>query len=306
MIVLLALAAITSVTSVNDSYPHQSRDGSKLVFHSDRTGKTALWIADGDGKNPRLLFDGGTLGSRPATAKLSPDGRQVVFAMSPSDAPSDVDVFILTLADGSVRRLTRGMGDASHPVWNAQGTRIFFNAKRRAPPTTDAQRNWTEIYSMAEDGNDVRQHTKCDTICTYPALSPDGTMLVYRKMLRNPGKQWNQQPMAINSEVVVAPLSGSPEINVSNHEAFDGWPTWTPDGKWVAFASARQGQPNVGQIYLVRPDGSGLRPITEGPLSHAQPSFSADGKTMLMYELYETDDFGIGHVAKTTIDTGAL
>lgn len=305
MFVLLALAAITSVTSVNDSYPHQSRDGTRLVFHSDRTGKAALWIAEGDGKNPALLFDGGALGSNAVTPKFSPDGRAIAFALTPADNPRASDIYVIELPGKSVRRLTRGMGDASHPVWNAQGTRIFFNAKRRAPPTTDAQRNWTEIYSMAPDGSDVRQHTNCDTTCTYPAPSPDGTMLVYRKMFRNPGKQWNQQPMAINSEVVVAPLAGGPEINLSNHEAFDGWPTWTPDGKGVAFASARQGQPNVGQIYLVRPDGTGLRPITEGPLSHAQPSFSADGKTMLMYELHETDEFGIGHIAKTAVDMGA-
>src|SRR5688572_17277911 len=118
MAMLLALiAAITSMTSVNDSYPHPSRDGTKLVFHSDRSGKNALWLASGDGKNPKLLFDGGSLGTSPVTAKISPDGQSIVFAMTSADAPSPSDIFLLTIENGSVRRLTQGMGDASHPVW---------------------------------------------------------------------------------------------------------------------------------------------------------------------------------------------
>jgi TolB protein len=295
---LTIFAAIISVTSVNDSYPHQSRDGTKLVFHSDRSGKTALWLAAGDGKNPRLLFDGESLGTSPATAKISPDGRSVIFAMNAADAPAASDIFLLTLDNMSVRRLTRGMGDASHPAWNPDGTRIFFNANRRVPPANAAERDWSEIYSMALDGTGVRQHTDCNAVCTYPAPSPDGRLLAYRKILNSPGKQWSQKEMPRNSEVVVASLAGGPEVNLSQHEAFDGWPAWAPDGQWIAFASSRQGVPNVGQIYLVKPDGSGLRPVTEGPLSHAQPSFSADSKTMYFYELYETDEFSIGHIAR--------
>ena len=300
----LLFAATVSVTSVNDSYPHPSRDGSKLVFHSDRSGKTALWVADGDGHNPRPLFDGGAIGTDPVTAKFSPDGLRLVFAMTAAGSSDPSDIFLLTLADGSVRRLTQGMGDASHPSWNADGTRIIFNANRRTPPATESEREWSEIYSMAPDGGDIRQHTNCNAVCTYPSLSPDGTMLAYRKIVPTAGKQWNQQPSKANSEVVVAPLAGGRELNLSKHQAFDGWPAWTPDGRWVAFASNRQGLPNVGQIYFVRPDGSGLHSVTEGPLSHAQPSFSADGRTMFVYELYETDEFGIGHVARAAIEAG--
>lgn len=298
---LLIIATIVSLTAVNDSYPHQNRDGSKLVFHSNRTGENALWLADGVGKNPVLLFNGGSLGTNPVTAKISPDGGAIVFAMTPIDAPGASDIFLLKLGDRSVRRLTRAMGDASHPVWNADGTRIFFNAARKATAVSPEQREWSEIYSMATDGSDLRQHTQCNAVCTYPAPSPDGRMIAYRKVFARPGKEWNQAPSRSNSEVVVAPMSGESEVNVSKHDGFDGWPAWTPNGRWIAFASNRQGQPNVGQIYLVKPDGTGLHPVTDGPLSHAQPSFSRDGRTMLFYELYETDDFSIGHVARTSI-----
>jgi TolB protein len=300
----LLFAAVVSVTSVNDSYPHQSPDGTKLLFQSDRSGKTALWLAGGDGKDPTLLFDGGSLGTNAVTAKYSPDGQSIVFAMNPADAPQASDIYLLTVASRSVRRLTRAMGDASHPIWNSSGTRIFFNASRRAPPANEAEREWSDIYSMAPDGGDIRRHTDCNAVCTYPAPSPDGQWLAYRKIFNVPGKQWNQQPAQRNSEIVAAPIDGGAGRNLSRSPAFDGWPTWSPDSQWIAFSSNRQGQPNIGQIYLVRPDGSGLHPVTEGPLSHAQPSFAADGRTLLFYELYETDAFGIGHIAKLEMGTG--
>ena len=298
---LSILAAIVSVTSVNDSYPHQSRDGATLLFQSDRTGKPSLWLAKADGSNAKLLYEGGSLGSNPVTAKFSPDGRSVVFAMNPADNPTASDIYLLKLTDGSVRRLKRDMGDASHPVWDRSGARIFFNADRKIAAANESEREWSEIFSMASDGTDLKQHTRCNAVCTYPAPSPDGKLLAYRKIVDEPGKQWNQQASPRNSEVVVAPLDRGKEVNLSRHEAFDGWPSWSPDGDWVAFSSARQGLPNVGHIYFVRPDGSGLHAVTQGPLSHAQPSFSADGRTLFFYELYETDEFGIGHVAKLNL-----
>jgi TolB protein len=296
----LILAAIVSLTSVNDSYPHQSRDGTKLVFHSDRGGTNALWMAEGDGTKPKPLFDGAAVGTNPVTPKFSPDGRHVAFAMTAAGSTDPSDIFVMDLATRDVRQLTRGMGDASHPIWSADGSRIFFSAGNWGDPK-DGRTEQSEIYSVAPDGSDKRQHSRCNAVCTYPAPSPDGKWIAFRQVLSAPGRQWNQQPMAKNSEVMIAPMAGGPVRNLSNHEAFDGWPSFSPDGKWVAFASARQGQPNVGQIYLVRPDGSGLHVVTEGPLSHAQPSFSADGNTVLMYELYETDEFNIGHIARTAV-----
>jgi len=39
-------------------------------------------------------------------------------------------------------------------------------------------------------------------------------------------------------------------------------PAWSPDGDWIAFASNHEGNYD---IYLIRPDGSGLRRLTQSP-----------------------------------------
>ena len=46
-------------------------------------------------------------------------------------------------------------------------------------------------------------------------------------------------------------------------------PAWSPDGKWIAFATARGGH----DLYVVRPDGSGLRQITRTKAKEEDPAW---------------------------------
>lgn len=59
----------------------------------------------------------------------------------------------------------------------------------------------------------------------------------------------------------------------------DGPPVWSPTGKWLAFES-EQGDGTA--IYVVKPDGSGLRPLNHANPWNTQPSWSPDG-TRLAY-----------------------
>ena len=44
--------------------------------------------------------------------------------------------------------------------------------------------------------------------------------------------------------------------NITNHPAFDGWPSWSPDGKWIAFASNRE---SAYQIYIMDENGGNVQ-----------------------------------------------
>ena len=68
---------------------------------------------------------------------------------------------------------------------------------------------------MAVDGSDIRRHTDCRAVCTYPVPSPGGTSVAHRKTLAVAGLSWAQQPIDRNSEVLVTKLDGSGSVNVS-------------------------------------------------------------------------------------------
>ena len=305
MMLALALAAqLSAVTQVRDSYPSLSPDGRELIFTSNRTGSQAIWISGADGAQPRLLFGGDRLGTDPATPVWSPDGTRIAFAMKPAGSTdeNESEIFVMRSDGKKVRRLTRAPGDDSHPHWTTDGKRIFFNSARATPELkADWSRQWIDIYSMAADGSDLRRHTDCRTICTYPVPSPDGRSIAYRKVVEAPGLQWDLEPGRRNSEVFVTSIDGSSSANVSNSGAYDGWPMWSPSGRWLVFVSNRDKIANTGQLYAVREDGSGLTALTSGTISRVQPSFSQDGKRIFVYEHVETADFEIGHIASLPI-----
>ncbi|MBA7481861.1 Tol-Pal system protein TolB [subsurface metagenome] len=60
-------------------------------------------------------------------------------------------------------------------------------------------------------------------------------------------------------------------------------PQWSPDGEWLTFHGATG---HNGQIYIVRPDGSGFHRVTDGSGNLVNPSFSPDGSQVAFHRVY--------------------
>ena len=140
-----------------------------------------------------------------------------------------------------------------------------------------------EIYSMAFDGGDVRRVTDLPDWDTYPAPSPDGRQLIWRRVTATGGKTESGR----NSEVFWMNLDTGETKNLTNDQAFDGWPAWSPDGRRIAFASNRANAAfEAFDIYVANADGSNPVRVTfgdgvEGTGSWTKPNFSADGRRIL-------------------------
>ena len=65
-----------------------------------------------------------------------------------------------------------------------------------------------------------------------PALSPDGTQVAYTV------SSYDMEENRANGDVWVLRLAGGPPRRLTTNKASDGSPTWSPDGKRLAFVSS--------------------------------------------------------------------
>jgi Tol biopolymer transport system component len=104
-----------------------------------------------------------------------------------------------------------------------------------------------------------------------PVWSPDSKQIIISL-----GTYVKDGPWAFKTVRVNADGTGKAELGIPSE---DGVHDWSADGQWLLTASSRNAR--IGwQLYVMRPDGSGLRQLTEGG-NPFYPRFSPDGRRLL-------------------------
>ncbi len=148
-------------------WPRLSPDGRELVFHSRKGGTINLWSAPVSGGPPRqLTFDSQSLGF----PCWSPDGTLLAAQLKRGE---DTEVAIVARDGGTVEPLTRGGGQNWPYSFSADGSRVLFAGLRGG--------YWNLFAVTRADGREeqITRNQKLSTYVRYPALSPDGTTVVY-------------------------------------------------------------------------------------------------------------------------------
>uniref|UniRef100_A0A0A9DJ90 Dipeptidylpeptidase IV N-terminal domain-containing protein n=1 Tax=Arundo donax TaxID=35708 RepID=A0A0A9DJ90_ARUDO len=133
-----------------------------------------------------------------------------------------------------------------------------------------------KVLTRPEAGNDA-----------FPAVSPCGRWVVFRS-----GRTGHKNLYIVDAARGEDSGDDSTIRRLTEGEWIDTMPSWSPDGSLIAFSSNRHDptNPNVFSIYLVRPDGSGLRRVhVAGPEGSAEADkerinhvcFSPDSRWLL-------------------------
>ena len=112
-------------TTRDQLMPQYSPDGTHIVFASDRTGPTEIWMSDAAGGNLGQLTH---LGQPSGSPSWSPDGKKIAFdsRTSMKDGSLHADVYVMDITEQAPRKLNTGTGEASVPSWSHDGKWIYF------------------------------------------------------------------------------------------------------------------------------------------------------------------------------------
>ena len=236
--------------------PSLSPDGKRMVYINVVAGKEQLFAVNLDGSNPAQLTHDDANHEDPA---WSPDGKKIAFVL----IKDKIEQIHLMNADGSgVEPLTPTGFRTIHPNWSPDSKKVAYCTDDDLQPP---KKNDADIY-VIDVATKQAQKIISGGVNTYPAFSPDGKRMAFRRML---GEN--------NSEVFIANSDGSDQRNLTNHPAFDGWPSWSPDGTKIAFASNRN---RSYEIYIMDPDGKNVRRVASNEGRATAPQWGKDGKAI--------------------------
>ncbi|MGH8963447.1 MAG: S9 family peptidase [Jatrophihabitantaceae bacterium] len=240
--------------------PTVSPDGSSAVVAVTRPDldvdeyRGRLWSVDLAGSSaPRPL----THGSRDSAPSFSPDGRWLAFLRAQPEGKPQLHV--LATAGGDARALTELPLGAGAPAWSPDSTAIAFTAR---------------VPDEGRYGQDEK-------------ITPDK-----EPPRRITGLQYRLDGIGFlidrRSHVFVVDVEETDEPSeprqVTDGDFDDEDVTWSPDGTWLAFLSARHDtreHDRNNDIFLAGPDGSDLRQVSDTSLILAQPRFTTDGQSLV-------------------------
>jgi Tol biopolymer transport system component len=223
------------------------------------------------------------------TATLSPWAAARHTLLMNRLGPSQMVLYTAN-ADGSGERpLFATSGFDYNASFSADGNWIAFASERAGSGQAD-------VYRVHPDGSGLERLTNDPELDDQPAISPDGSQVAF--VSTRDSHTANIWVLDLKTKKVRNLTGGRTPAaeGATLNGAFR--PSWSPDGKWLAFSSDRNFpfkphvEPSRGwehlqelSIYVIEPDGRGLRRLTAAGTTAGSPGWSPDGKRIVFYEV---------------------
>jgi hypothetical protein len=218
-------------------------------------GRTLTWVGR-DGSATEVFSVPGLAVQRP---RISPDGGRVVLEVS-EEGRRQVRVY--DLERGTFIPMPNA-GDDVDPIWTPDGEDITFASNRQGVE---------RLFIRAADGTgEETALPEADFNQTPYSWSPNGELAIYTRPADGGSRD-------------ISVLSRDDQWSarvIRNTEFNERSPAFSPDGRWLAYASDEGGQDNV---YVMRWPGLDQR-ITVSPNGGSAPAWSAEGDELYYISL---------------------
>jgi Tol biopolymer transport system component/tRNA A-37 threonylcarbamoyl transferase component Bud32 len=200
------------------------------VFSASDNGVLAYQTGTAAGNSQLVWFDRtgkqiGVLGDSAVYSdlELSPDGKRASISISDG---KQADIWVYDVARGLRTRFTFDPANEWESIWSSDGSRIVFNSNRKGR---------YDLYQKASSGAGTEEVLLEDNLDKLPvSWSPDGRFILYVTGANTP---------RTGNDLFVLPLSGDRKsVPFLNTQFNEGLGQFSPDGRWVVYASNEAGR----------------------------------------------------------------
>ena len=228
-----------------DLLPRFSPDGRRVAYTSYKDGNPDLFMLDLE--TGRAITTSDEQGLNIAGG-FSPDGKKLLMTLSRGKSPN---LYLKDLDVGTVERLTFHFGADSTPTFSPDARQVAFVSDRSGNP---------QIYVLDLATKQARRLSNLNW-CDSPAWSPTGEWIAFAGRANRKDKM----------DIFLVDITGGQIRQLTHGEGSNEDPTWSPDGRLLAFSSTRDVR---AQIYVMDADGSAPRRAADVPGASSTPHWS--------------------------------
>ena len=247
-----------------------SNDGTFIYVHGNRQGGnfTVEWM-DHEGKFQPLHLPAGDY----LDPRLSPDGKKLALVIQDQTSQG---IWVYDLQRDTLSRLTFGATINMDPVWTPDGSRIVYSSAGGILSPN--------LFWIKSDGTGAPERlTESPMQQLSHSVSADGKFLAFDQ-LESGASKTGRDIWTLSLEGSDKPGWKPPQPQVFvNTPAREAEPSFSPDGRWIAYSSDDTG---TTEIYVRPfPGPGGKWQISSGDGGGVTPIWSKDGKQLLFRTL---------------------
>lgn len=257
-----AEAPVVPVAPIAAPAPSAAPTGRLLVVDAGApTARVGVVEASGGAISPLAVCPGAGFPAAP-----DPRGALVlaVCVDEPSEALHTERLVVAPLGGGPATVLAGPARSLRNPTWTPDGAWVVYESD---------EASFRDLYQVAREGGPPTRLTDHPAGWFEPALSPDGARMV--SVRSGPG----------GTELALSDALARGAIALASAPGDDTKPTWSPDGRIIAFLSEREGPRRA---WTVMADGAQPMPLLPpGPGEHVEVAWSPTGAHVAVVEVVD-------------------